>query len=138
MKVFYVFFIMVFLGILNISCSSGKKEIHSEQINAESTLVLPTTQEKTATKDTIPLKASLYFASTVNDTLTGVLYVTGNEPFTKLMLSVSPGMQYLVEANSSLKSQLWQLQGKHVSVIGMKKYNPAGIRINVSSFYIAP
>ncbi|MGA3287975.1 MAG: hypothetical protein ABSD46_11185 [Bacteroidota bacterium] len=98
---------------------------------------MPTTQEKTAIKDSIPSTASLDFASTVNDTLTGVLYVTGNEPFTTLMLSVSPGVHFHVEADSSLKSQLWQLQGKRVGVIGIKKSSPTGIRIHVSSFHTA-
>jgi hypothetical protein len=129
---------MVFFCILNISCYSSKKEIRGEQTNTESTFVLPATQEKAVIKDSIPSTASLYFASTVNDTVTGVLYVTGNEPFTTLMLSVSPGVQYHVEADSSLKSHLWQLQGKRVGVIGMKKSGPAGIRINVSSFHTAP
>jgi hypothetical protein len=138
MKVFYIFFTIVFLGILNISCSSGKKEIRSEQINTESTLVLPTTQEKTTAKDTIPSTVPLYIASTVNDTVTGILYVTGNEPFTKLTLFVSPDTLFHVEADSSLKSQLWQLQGKRVGVVGIKKSSPRGIRINVSSFYTAP
>jgi hypothetical protein len=139
MKVFCGFFIIVFLGILNISCSSGKREIRSEQTNTARTLTLPTTtQEKTATKDTIPSTVTLDFASTVNDTVTGVLYVTGNEPFTKRLLSVSPGVQYYVEADSSLKSRLWQLQGKHVGIIGIKKSSSPGIMITVSSFYSAP
>jgi hypothetical protein len=70
--------------------------------------------------------------------VTGVIYVTGNEPFTTLILSVSPGVQYHVEADSSLKSLLWQLQGKRVDVVGMKKSSPIGIRINVSSFHTIP
>jgi hypothetical protein len=137
LKIFCAFF-MVFLGILNISCSSGRKEIHSEQTNTASSLVLPTTQVKTTIKDSIPSTASLYFTSIVNDTITGVLYVTGNEPFTTLTLSVSSGVQYHVEADSSLKSHLWQLQGKRVSVIGMKKSMPTEITIHVSSFHTAP
>jgi hypothetical protein len=129
---------MVFFGIPNISCYSSKKETHSEQTNTASTLVLPTTQEKTAIKDSIPSTASLYFASTVNDTVTGVLYVSGNEPFTTIMLSVSPGVQYHVEADSSLKSHFWQMQGKRVGVVGKKKSSQTGIRIHVSSFYTVP
>jgi hypothetical protein len=32
---------------------------------------------------------------------------------------------------------LWQLQGKRIGVIGLKKYNPMGTQIKVSSFHLA-
>ncbi len=126
---------MVFLGILNISCSSSKKEIHREQTNAVNTLVMPAAQKKTAVKDTIPSTVLPYFASAADDTVTGSLYVIGNEPFTTLMLSVTPDMNYLIDADSSLKSRLWHLQGKRVGVIGTKNSNPMGKIIHVSSFH---
>ncbi len=137
MKVFFIFVVMIFLGVLNISCSSGKKEIHSEQANAGKTQVLPAVKEVTADKDTISSKTPLYFTSTGKDTVTGTLYVTGNEPFTKLALYVSSDTIFHIETDSSIKSRLWQMQGKRVSVIGIKKSSPAGIMINVSSFYTA-
>jgi hypothetical protein len=116
LKIFCVFFIMVFFCILNSSCYSSKKEIRSEQTNTASTLVLPTTQEKTAIKDSIPSTASLYFASTVNDTITGVLYVTGNEPFTKLGLQTSDGTMYILKCTKEIESDLRTKQGKIVNV----------------------
>jgi hypothetical protein len=129
---------MMLFCLLSISCSSSKKEIRSEQNNTVITFVLTMAQEKTAIKDTISPTATLNFAATVDDTATGVIYVSGNEPFTMLMLSVSPDVQYNVEADSSLKYSLWQLQGKRVNIIGTKKISPAGIRIKVSSFHTAP
>jgi hypothetical protein len=116
MKVFRVFFILVFLGILTISCSSEKKEIRSEQTNTASTLVLPMAQEKTAAKDTIPSMASLHLISTVNDTITGVLYVTGNEPFTKLGLQTPDGTRYILKCTKEIESDLRTKQGKIVNV----------------------
>jgi hypothetical protein len=138
LKIFCAYFIMLILGTLNISCSSGKKEIRSEQNSASNSALLPISQEKTADKDGVSSSASLSSASTVNDTVIGILYVTGNEPFTMLMLSDSQGVRYHVEADSSLKYYLWQLQSKRVGVIGMKESNSTGIRINVSSYCIDP
>jgi hypothetical protein len=116
LKIFCVFFIMVFFCILNISCSSGKKEIRSEQTNTASTPLLPTTQEKTATKDTVPSTASLDFASTMNDSVTGVLYVTGNEPFTKLGLQTPNGTMYILKCTKEIESDLRTKQGKIVTI----------------------
>jgi hypothetical protein len=107
---------MVSFCILNISCSSSKKEIRSEQTNTASTLVLPTTQEKTAIKDSIPSTASLNFASTVNDTVAGVIYVTGNEPFTKLGLLTLDGTMYILKCTKEMESDLRTKQGNIVNV----------------------
>ena len=136
MKVFYLFIVIIFLGILDISCSSCKKEINSEQ--AEKTPVLQATQKKTAAKDTISSTTSPFFTSTTKDSVTGILYVTGNEPFTKLALYISTDTVFQVEADSSIKSQLWQLQGKRVSIIGTIKAGPIKTKINAESFHIAP
>lgn len=74
----------------------------------------------------------------MNDTIIGIIYVAGNEPFTHLMIELSPNIQYLVEADSSSKSQLWQLQGKKVGIIGTKKINSMGTSIQAKSFYQFP
>jgi len=116
LKIFYVLFIIVFLGILNISCSSGKKEIHSEQTDTASTLVVATTQEKTSIKDSIPSTTSPYFTSAVNDTVTGVLYIIGNEPFTKLGLQTLDGTMYILKCTKEIESGLRTKQGKIVTV----------------------
>jgi hypothetical protein len=107
---------MVFFCVFNISCSSSKKNIRNEQTNTASTLVLPTPTEKTTIKDSIPSTASLNFASTVNDTITGVLYVTGNEPFTKLGLQTSDGTMYILKCTKEIESDLRTKQGKIVNV----------------------
>ena len=138
MKIFCVFFMIVILGISNISCTSGRKEIRSEQTNTANSAPLPAIEKETAMKDSASSAASLVFTSAVNDTVTGVLSVAGNEPFTNLILSVSPGVQYQVEADSSLKSHLWKMQGKRIGVVGLKKSSPLEKRIHVSSFHTVP
>ncbi len=107
---------MVFFCILNSSCSSGKKEIRNEQTNTASIPLFPTTQEKTAIKDSVTSTASLDFASAVNDSVTGVLYVTGNEPFTKLGLQTSDGTMYILKCTKEIESDLRTKQGKIVNI----------------------
>jgi hypothetical protein len=107
---------MVFFCILNSSCSSGKKEIRSEQNNTTNALLSPPTRAKTAAKDSIPSAASLDFASTVNDTVTGVLYVIGNEPFTKLGLQTPDGTMYILKCTKEIESDLRTKQGKIVNI----------------------
>jgi hypothetical protein len=116
LKIFCVFFVMVFFCILNSSCSSGKKEIRNEQTNTASIPLFPTTQEKTAIKDSVTSTASLDFASAVNDSVTGVLYVTGNEPFTKLGLQTSDGTMYILKCTKEIESDLRTKQGKIVNI----------------------
>jgi hypothetical protein len=116
LKIFCIFVMMSFLCILNASCSSGKKEIRSEQTNTTSTSVLPITQEKTAIKDSVPSTTSPYFDSTANDTVTGVLYLVGNEPFTKLGLQIPDGTMYILKCTKEVESDLRSNQGKIVNV----------------------
>jgi hypothetical protein len=110
------FLIMVFLVVLNISCSSSKEESHSKQINTANTLAVPTAQEKMASKDTTPSTTSQNFISTVSDTITGVLYVTGNEPFTKFGLQTSNGTMYILKCTKEIESDLRTKQGKIINV----------------------
>jgi hypothetical protein len=138
MKIFYILFAIAFLGILNISCSLCKKEIRSEQTETEKMSVLPAAREKTAAADTLTSAILLHSGSTTEDTVTGILNATGNEPFTRLAIYVSSNTMYYIEADSSLKSQLWKLQGQRIGVIGIKKSDPLGTLIDVSSFYLAP
>jgi len=138
MKALSFFFIIILLGTLNISCSSSKKEIDSLQNDAGEKQVLQAAQKETTEKDTIFSQALFNIAPTRNDTVTGILYVAGNEPFTKLAFYISSDTVFYVKADSSLKSQLWQLQGKRVKIVGMIKSSPMGTEINVSSFSTAP
>jgi hypothetical protein len=138
MKIFYMLFAIAFLGIFNISCSSCKKEIHSEQTETGKISASPAAREKTAAVDTLASALLLHTGSTAEDTVTGILNAAGNEPFTRLAIYVSSDTVYYIEADSSLKSQLWQLQGRRIGVVGMKKSDPMGKLIDVSSFYLAP
>jgi len=49
--------------------------------------------------------------------LTGVLYVTGNEPFTQLSLQTADGVMHPINRDSTkVYTDLWKLQGRKVEV----------------------
>jgi hypothetical protein len=135
MKTYNHFFMFVLMSALILSCHSSKKEIRSEQTRYPAMPRSTASEEKKALQDSSSSLALQKRTSIVNDTVVGVIYVTGNEPFTHLMLTLSPNVQYLIEADSSSKAQLWQLQGKRVSVIGIKKTSPMGTSIQTKSFH---
>lgn len=50
-------------------------------------------------------------------TLVGILYVTGNEPFTNLALQTEDGKMHVVRRDTTaLYSELWKLQGRKLLV----------------------
>jgi hypothetical protein len=77
---------------------------------------LPTTQEITAIKDSIPRTALLDVASAVNDSVTGVLYAIGNDPFIKLGLQTPDGTMYILKCTKEIESDLLTKQGKIVTI----------------------
>lgn len=138
MKTCNLFFIFVLISALNLSCHSSKKEVRSEQTDHPGTPASTASKEKKVTQDSLSSMTLQKNTSTMNDTVVGIIYVAGNEPFTHLMLALSPSVQYLVEADSSSKAQLWQLQGKKVGIIGIKRTSPMGTSIQAKSFRQSP
>lgn len=59
-----------------------------------------------------------------NNTLTGTIYVSGNEPFTHLALKGEDDNFYKIECPDSLRKELWKLQGNKVQldVVELKEY----------------
>jgi hypothetical protein len=49
-------------------------------------------------------------------TITGRIFITGNEPFTELALETPSNEVYKLNADEELKSELWQQQGKVVEI----------------------
>ena len=68
---------------------------------------------------------------TLNNEITGTLYVAGNEPFTYLALESKDRTVYKIECADSLKKDLWKLQGKTLNLYydEIKKYNKLNIAI---------
>jgi len=69
-----------------------------------------------------------------NNILSGTLYVAGNEPFTHLALDTKDDNIYKIECSDSLRKELWQLQGKIVSLgyNKIEKFDKVNILIAIS------
>jgi hypothetical protein len=137
MKFRTIFFILIFVSALCLSCHSSEKEVRGERSDATGTTV-SAVQENKISQDSLSSRTLEKNASTESDTIHGVIYVSGNEPFTHLMLTTSIGKPYLVETDSSTTARLWQLQGTKVSIVGIKKSGPMGPSIKVQSFHRSP
>jgi hypothetical protein len=65
----------------------------------------------------------------------GTIYVSGNEPFTRLQLTTSTNVSYQIKADSATYHQLWQLQGQQVIVQGEVRQTPLGNVISVQKYH---
>lgn len=101
---------------MNISCSSIRKETRVEQITRSATSQSASSEEKQTPHDSSSSPIPQKDISTVNDSLTGILNVIGNEPFTKLGLQDSNGTMYILKCTKEMESELRTKQGKKVSV----------------------
>ena len=71
------------------------------------------------------------------DTLIGSVYVSGNEPFTRLTLALKDGKSSIfVDADTTQSKQLRTLQGRVVRIVGVIVKSEAGNFIRVSEFLV--
>lgn len=71
------------------------------------------------------------------DTLVGSVYVSGNEPFTRLTLALEDGKSSIfLDADTTQSKQLRKLQGRVVRIVGAIVRSEAGDRIRVNEFVI--
>jgi hypothetical protein len=71
------------------------------------------------------------------DSLVGTVYVSGNEPFTRLTLALEDGRSnYFLEADTTQSKQLRMLQGRVVKICGPIVRNGMGDFIRVNKFVI--
>jgi len=61
----------------------------------------------------------LMFSCTIitysDDCLCGIIYVSGNEPFTFLAFNTRDCI-YKIECSDNIKKELWQLQGQNINI----------------------
>jgi hypothetical protein len=75
--------------------------------------------------------------STLVDTLVGSVYVSGNEPFTRLTLALEDGRSSIfIQADSTQSRQLRKLQGRVVRISGLIIKSGIGNCIRVNEFVI--
>ena len=71
------------------------------------------------------------------DTLVGAVYVSGNEPFTRLTLALNDGRSSIyIEADTTLSKQLRKLQGRVVRIFGSVVRNGTGDFVRVNEFAV--
>jgi hypothetical protein len=71
------------------------------------------------------------------DTLVGSVYISGNEPFTRLTLALVDGKSSIfLDADTTQSKQLRKLQGRVVRIVGAIVRSEAGDRIRVNEFVI--
>lgn len=76
-------------------------------------------------------------ASALVDTIVGSVYVSGNEPFTRLTLALEDGRSAIViRADSNLSRQLLMIQGRVVRIIGRIVKTSAGDYVCVNEYVI--
>lgn len=69
------------------------------------------------------------------DTLVGSVYLSGNEPFTRLTLALSDkGGNIYIEADTTQSKQLRKLQGRVVKILGSIVKAGIGDYIRVNEF----
>ena len=65
--------------------------------------------------------------------LVGVLYVTGNEPFTNLSLRTEDGGMHMIQKDTTVfYSELWKLQGRKLRV----RFSPVASKSDSSSIIV--
>jgi type IV pilus biogenesis protein CpaD/CtpE len=69
------------------------------------------------------------------DTVVGEVYVAGNEPFTRVMLSIASSKSIDLEGDSAVLKELRGMQGERIIVVGTTKISVMGAAIIIKEFY---
>lgn len=120
---------------------NGNQGCHEEQKPSSDTTaktILP------AVQDTIKSSANKYMTSSRSrklrtaaaDTLVGEIYVAGNEPFTRLMLSLGPSKSINLEADTTVLKKLWRMQGERIKIVGTIKKGLMGKAIVIKKYRV--
>jgi len=71
-----------------------------------------------------------------SDTLVGEIYVAGNEPFTRLMLSLGPTKSINLEADTMVLKKLRRMQGERIKIVGTIKKSIMGKAIVIKKYRV--
>ncbi len=85
----------------------------------------------------VMINCSFFQSSGKDEKLKGKIYITGNEPFTRLALKDRKGNVYYLQYEKNMKEQLWELQGKAVVIYYVSiDSNEAGKFVKVKKFKV--
>ena len=83
------------------------------------------------------INCSFFQSFSKDEKLKGRIYITGNEPFTRLALKDKNGNVYYLQCEKNMKEQLWELQGKAVVIYYVSiDSNEAGKFVKVKEFKV--
>lgn len=70
-------------------------------------------------------------------TVKGMIFITGNEPFTRLALEDIKGNVYYLQCSKEMEKKLWDLQGKEVLIYyDSINTNEAGTFVKIKEYVI--
>jgi hypothetical protein len=72
--------------------------------------------------------------SATADTVVGEVYVAGNEPFTRVMLSLASSRRIILEGDTATQNKLREMQGERIRVVGTMKKSIMGTAIVIKEF----
>jgi hypothetical protein len=85
----------------------------------------------------VMINCSFFQPSGKDGNLKGRIFITGNEPFTRLALKDRKANVYYLQCEKNLKEQLWELQGKAVIIYYVSiDSNEAGKFVQVKDFKV--
>lgn len=65
---------------------------------------------------------------------TGVIQITGNEPFTQPAFYISDNDSYLISGSKEILQKMTNLQGQKITILAKKKSSPMGNAIEIFAF----
>lgn len=83
------------------------------------------------------INCSLFNKTRETRTIKGEVFITGNEPFTRLALEDIKGNVYYLQCSEEMGKKLWDLQGQEVLIYYDKiNTNEAGTFVKVKKYII--
>ncbi|MFO7888961.1 MAG: hypothetical protein R6V04_01330 [bacterium] len=83
------------------------------------------------------MNCSLFYNTHEARTIKGVIFITGNEPFTRLALEDINGNVYYLQCSEEMVKKLWDLQGQEVLIYyNSINTNETGTFVKVKKYII--
>ncbi len=127
------------LIVLFVSSCSRQKQEEQKPVSDTTAKVTPPAAADT-TKPSVEklptLSRSEKPETAAADTVVGGVYVAGNEPFIRLMLSLGPSKSINLEGDSAIIKTLWKMQGERIRVVGTIRKSVMGNAIIIKEYQV--
>ncbi len=138
-----LFFIIITVVLFALSLSACARQDQQDQQSTADTVKTASPSDRASTGDSagVPIHPSTPQSRVVEsklaavDTVVGEVYVAGNEPFTRVMMSLAASKSIVLEGDSAIVKKLREMQGEHIRVVGTMKKSVMGTAIVIKEFY---